>query len=320
MSTLNAESTLTFFPNEAGQPQHYRLKVIIGEKHKHEVVVDTGSTGILVPYDLLPQPIQPDQILNLPAPVYSSSQNSYDGEWVKTTVDIMGANGVKVSTKEIAVFGVKGVVDDPSADVSNIGMMGIGFHSTTYQNKMFNPLVNLNDINGRQGYIIDFNGLTIGFDDAAIQSYSTVTIEEYTGIKGNFKLPKGSVKLGDKASDYSPLENPTRFLVDTGINYMILTAEDKRPDHYEETETQPYHFTAGLDVALTLPDGTNGSDTSFTTQTGVTTENMDKIDPAYVRWGISDDTIINTGRHLTFVFSYLFDPKNSQIGFKKIIA
>src|SRR4028118_1115671 len=79
----------------------FSIRVEGGESVR--VVMDTGSNGIVLGSDLVkggtvmdPQP---------PAPSYSSSGNSYEGQWVLASVELTGLDGETFTTANpVAVF------------------------------------------------------------------------------------------------------------------------------------------------------------------------------------------------------------------------
>jgi hypothetical protein len=134
-----------------------RLRISFGGR-SYAVVMDTGSTGIVVSADKIPnidrlQSLGPGQL------TYSSSGRIMIGRWVVTPVTVMGRNGVGVTTAPIPVLAVDRVecTDNarrcmPREAPRGISMLGIGFarrHDHQAQSgPSKNPFLNVATVNG----------------------------------------------------------------------------------------------------------------------------------------------------------------------------
>ena len=105
----------------------YNFNVTLGGSGPRSIEMDSGSTGIVVPlsaigeYTVATNP--PDY-----TPSYSSSGNSYTGQWVETVVTVIDADGNSFTTPTpILVFGVTYPADSPEAtgQSSGVSMMGV---------------------------------------------------------------------------------------------------------------------------------------------------------------------------------------------------
>jgi hypothetical protein len=76
-----------------------RLRISFGGR-SYPVVMDTGSTGIVVSADKIPN-IDRLQSLGAGQLTYSSSGRIMIGRWVVTPVTVMGANGAGITTTPI---------------------------------------------------------------------------------------------------------------------------------------------------------------------------------------------------------------------------
>ena len=113
-----------------------RLRISFGGR-SYAVVMDTGSTGIVVSADKIPnidrlQSLGPGQL------TYSSSGRIMIGRWVVTPVTVMGRNGAGITTAPIPVLAVDRVecTDNarrctPLETPRGISMLGIGFAGAT---------------------------------------------------------------------------------------------------------------------------------------------------------------------------------------------
>ena len=81
-----------------------RLRISFGGR-SYAVVMDTGSTGIVVSADKIPN-IDRLQSLGPGRLTYSSSGRIMIGRWVMTPVTIMGRNGTSIAAAPIPVLAV----------------------------------------------------------------------------------------------------------------------------------------------------------------------------------------------------------------------
>src|SRR5262249_12972931 len=90
-----------------------RLRISFGAR-SYDVVMDTGSTGVVASADKIPnverlQSLGPGQL------TYSSSGRVMIGQWVVTPMTIAGANGARVTTAPIPVLAVTRIECMPQA-------------------------------------------------------------------------------------------------------------------------------------------------------------------------------------------------------------
>jgi hypothetical protein len=293
--------------------------------------MDTGSTGIVVPlsaigeYTVAANP--PDY-----TPSYSSSGNSYTGQWVETVVTLIDADGNSFTTPTpILVFGAS----------SEVSMMGV---STRFPDAdAYNPFLNHPDIvNGtfRSGYILSEEGVLFGYGEQDIATFSvfpTTVVPASSTTSQATRTAQAQVTLtppeGSKLEAYT---ETTFFLMDTGIDYTIVTPRDTPaaaggtaptppdPKLWQVTIPEPppvnerTQFISDVTVAVSLlnAQGTYQSVWSFNTQ-----DFGQPTTPVYARLAVpSADGIFNTGRYFMATYNYLADLTGNQIGVRKLTA
>jgi hypothetical protein len=158
-----------------------RLRISFGAR-SYGVVMDTGSTGIVVSADKIPNV---DRLPSLgPGRLtYSSSGRIMIGRWVVTPVTIMGRNGASVATAPIPVLAVDRIecTEDarrctPRAAPRGVSMLGIGFarrgDHQAQSGPTKNPFLNVAAVNGskadhlRRGYLVTSGGVAVGLTAA----------------------------------------------------------------------------------------------------------------------------------------------------------
>jgi hypothetical protein len=216
-----------------------RLRISFGGR-SYAVVMDTGSTGIVVSADKIPN-IDRLQTQGPGRLTYSSSGRIMIGRWVVTPVTIMGRNGTRIAVAPISVLAVDRVecTDNarrcsPRASPRGISMLGIGFarrgDHQAQSGPAKNPFLNVATVNGakaerlRRGYLVTRGGVFVGLTAANTQ--------------GDVAF----VKLDRAGDDWAPTPvcisvngvTPAAcgsLLMDTGVDAMYLTVpESQAPD------------------------------------------------------------------------------------------
>jgi hypothetical protein len=153
-----------------------RLRISFGTR-SYGVVMDTGSTGVVVSADKIPN-IRGLQSLGPGKLTYSSSGRIMMGQWVVTPMTIIGGDGTRVTTAPMPVLAVTQVQCmegarrcTPNEAPHQISMMGIGFgrrHDRQAQSGPdTNPFLNTAKLGEggpnvermRRGYIVTRRGI-----------------------------------------------------------------------------------------------------------------------------------------------------------------
>jgi hypothetical protein len=261
----------------------------------HPIVMDTGSTGIVVDKaTILNSTPSPKQ---WPAPRYSSSGESYQGQWVVADVTITGDGGQSFILPQLPVF----------ASDTPVSMMGVGLRGPME----LNPFLNLPQMKSssavpapwKAAFIVSSQGVTFNFDSAAQASFTQYSTAEGPATATVTLTPPEGSNLA-RYSATLPL------LVDTGLSYMIVTPKLSGPQP-EPGYQFDGKFIAGVTITVAF-GGNQPSPWSFTTsddrETGV---------PTYVRFAVpSTAGIINTGRGFLALYDLLLDATDKTVGLR----
>lgn len=278
-----------------------RFDIRVGSGDRTHIVVDTGSKGIVIASSLVPEGSYTVMDPQPPAPVYSSSGNTYKGRWVLAKVEIIDRAGQSFITHNaVAVFAC--------TDVPGVRMMGVGTRWSD-PDDVWNPLLNLPEIASgeyRKGYILTRYGVSFGYTQQEADAFQVIapsTLASPALATAELTLPTGASTATYAVS--APL------LVDTGLPYMIVTPPNgqKPPAGYTDPASQ--QWINGLAVAVKL------GDTPIWNFTTSATPAADQ--PSYGRFGLGTATspgIINTGRHLLMKLDFLADVDGNQIGLR----
>ena len=207
-----------------------------------EFVVDTGSVGIIVAADDVPNidPNGPHGEIT-----YSSSGVHLEGTWTQATVTFPDAHGGKamalvavlaVSKKSCTGSGVN-AAHCTASDHPHTHMMGIGFgRGKETGSPQKNPFLNLREMQAgsmRRGYAITRDGITLGLTDQVAgagyvwqklteRPVSAETHAAGTSLK-DWDTAPGSFRIRDAQA------GPGTVLVDTGLTNMIMAATEATP-------------------------------------------------------------------------------------------
>ncbi len=277
-----------------------------------DAVMDTGSTGIVVSADAIPD------LAALPSTgparlTYSSSGRIMEGRWVTTPVTIAGADGASVTTAPIPVLAVERIAClrtarrcTPRERPQHVSMIGIGF-GREYDHQPdgtpdHNPFLNLAAAPGlRRGYVVTRTGVHVG-----------LTAADTAGGFAFARLVRDA-RWPDWAQAQACITIATtapacgRLLVDTGVSAMYLTVP---PDRLSDGG-----LPSGASVAIQLIAGDQPLGYSFTVgdpanplaPEGVTLSGIGKR-----------ATFVNTSFHLLNGFDYLYDADGGWVGFRPV--
>lgn len=307
---------LTYANADPGLFNALQLTVRVNGGNPQQVLMDTGSTGIVISKNCVggnPQPL-PDPP---PNPSYSSSGNSYTGQWVLATVEVLSPDGNSfVTPQPIAVF---------AAD-QDVFMMGVGVRPE-HPSAGFNPFTSLPQMaNGqfRRGYILTSTGVQFGYGQADVATFTTFPFD----VTAQPPKPLATVTLTpDPSLNLQPYSNTAPFLFDTGISYMIVTPvlgnlpETGYQQQVQTPKGQTQAFKPGVTVAVSIGGQAVWSfDTSecpVYSAAGVPNASV----PEYARFAQpSAQGILNTGRHLLQVYDYLIDLDSNLLGLRRRLA
>ncbi len=308
--------------------ESFRLQVSVGGGPAHEVIMDTGSTGLVVPASALGPEAQ---IGTDPFSLeYTSSGIIESGHWGTAPVRlgvpvgyVAGSPGDYATTVPIRFGVVETVTCDPAypscttnGNVETVGVMGVGFdrglpeYPTT-----INPFLQVTEIQAgamHAGYVVSQHPpeVVLGLDAADQAGFQTLPLAPLHGYPGEWDSTSvaGCVTLPALPSWGTQCGRP---LVDTGLAGGILTAPAAMLPTKLATKS-PGQLDLGTEVVITVPAAPSIALYTFVLgSAGPST-------PDYVDLRDSTDGTVhvNTSRHLLAVYDYLFDAKDGAIGFR----
>jgi hypothetical protein len=314
----------------------FRLHVSVGGGPAHDVVMDTGSTGLVVPASALGPEAQ---ISTDPFSLeYTSSGIVESGHWATAPVRlgvpadyVAGAPGDYATTVPIRFGVVEAVTCDPAypacmtdGDVSAVGVMGVGFdrglpeYPTT-----INPFLQVTEIQAgtmHAGYVVSQHPpqVVIGLDAADQSGFQRLSLTPYSQYPGEWESASvdGCVTLPALPSWGTQCGRP---LIDTGIAGGILTAPDAMLPTQLATKV-PGQLDVGVQVDVTFqatPDQAAPVAAIYTFVIGA--DDPSTPDYVYLRDSTDGTVHINTSRHLLVVYDYLFDALDGAIGFRSVM-
>jgi hypothetical protein len=283
-------------------------------------LVDTGSTGVVVAADEVPD-IEP----NAPAGdiKYSSSGVELDGVWTKVTLtfpDSKDAQGrvatavvpvLAVREKKVSGVGVNAAKQKPSLN-PKVHMFGIGFGRGKEAHPEKNPFVNLAEMRAgtmRRGYTITRDGFTLGltaeklgpgylYQKLTERTVSAATKAMRPGLK-DWETAPGSMTVG---AFNAPMGT---VLMDTGLTNMMLAAADSGG----EGDVPP-----GTLVTINLL----GGKLHYTFKAG---DPGNPLTPRKITWvRPTHGTFVNTGLRALAGFDYLYDADGGYFGLRPVGA
>jgi hypothetical protein len=201
-----------------------------------------------------------------------------------------------------------------------MGMMGVGFARGT-QPSSHNPFLHLEAMDAgtmHPGYIIREHHIQLGLNQENTKGFRFVQlqpsqVQPASRFVKEWLEPQVCVAL--------PTAKPTAaslcgsLLMDTGINYMMLTVPSaKRPANLVTTSTthKGQIVPPGTPMTVTVP----GAKDPILTYSVNDKAHM-APSPAYVSWRGADGTVVhvNTGRHTLAAADYAYDAACGQLGF-----
>jgi len=307
------------------------LRISFGAR-SYGVVMDTGSTGVVVSADKIPG-IDRLPSLGPGKLTYSSSGRIMTGRWVVTPVTIAGADGAGMTTAPMPVLAVSRIDCTATArrctaneSPRGVSMLGIGFGrpGSTEPNddqaqgrRDKNAFLNIAAIDGdagngaplRRGYIVTRQGVHIGL------------------TADNTRSDFAYVKLAPAASgrDWAPLPacisingaTPAAcgsLLMDTGVTTMYLTVpEDQAPPGIRTRDGRSPTLRAGTQVAISIPAEENAT-ARYTFKLG---DDGNPLAPArLVLVDRAGAPFVNTSVRFLNGFDYLYDADGGYVGLR----
>ncbi|HZO45455.1 MAG TPA: hypothetical protein VFB68_06150 [Xanthobacteraceae bacterium] len=323
------------YANAPGENQNItrvpKLRISFGDAPT-EIVMDTGSTGILVSASRIPNidalPSHGDGRLT-----YSSSGRVMIGRWVVTPVTLIGANGATARTAPMPVLAVTRIECTrwarrctPSDNPRGVAMMGVGFgrehDHQTQSGPDRNPFLRIahiaeraNDGEGthamRRGYIVTRRGVHLGLTAGNTRgAFHWLQLARMDNGRDWRETPACiSVNNGKAACG--------AMLVDTGITTMFLTVpEDQAAGALRRGPNRSITLAAGSKVAITA-GATDAPQASYTFAVGDRRNPMAPDRITFIRRS-GGAAFVNTGVHFLNGFDYLFDNDGGRVGFRRI--
>jgi len=302
------------------------LRVSFGGR-SYGAIMDTGSTGVVVSADKIPN------INSLPSLgpgelTYSSSGRIMIGRWVATPLSIAGGDGTRITTAPIAVLAVTRVECMPRARrctpnpaPRGILMLGIGFgrrHDHQAQSgPEKNPFLNIATLKGnaangermRRGYVVTRRGVHIGLtaastggDFAYIKLAATPDERDWAGAPACISV-----------NDAKPAACGS-LLMDTGVTAMYLTVpESQAPAELRTFNNVGPTLVAGTKLTISIP----AADSPQALYTFAVGDEANPLAPRKLNLvGGSRPPFVNTSLRFLNGFDYLYDAEGGFVGLR----
>ena len=302
------------------------LRISFGE-HSYGVAMDTGSTGVVISADKIPN-IDHLQSLGPGELTYSSSGRVMVGRWVVTPMTLTGRNGTRVTTAPIPVLAVRQVKCLQGArrcteneTPHRISMMGIGCgrrHDHQAQSGPDrNPFLNILKLEAgdanlepmRRGYIVTRDGIHVGLTSTNTQGdFSYVKLVPEADGKDWAATPACISVNGTKPAACGSL------LMDTGVTTMYLTAPRSQAPADLVTESGPgTTLKKGANLMISIPT----EDSPQALYTFAIGDHANPLAPASVTLvSRTRAPFVNTSLHFLNGFDYLYDADGGFVGFR----
>lgn len=242
-----------------------RLRISFGGRG-YGAVMDTGSTGVFVSADKIPN-IASLHSLGAGQLTYSSSGRIMIGQWVVTSMTIIGADGTRIITTPIAVLAVTQVACTPrarrctpNAAPRGVSMLGVGFgrrgNRQAPEGSGKNPFLNVANVNDeaaqgqrmRCGYIVTRRGVHIGLTAANTQGdFAYVKLAPAPEGEGWSATPACIAVNGAAPAACGSL------LMDTGVTAMYLAVPERQAPADIRTAGREPTLEAGTKLTISIP-------------------------------------------------------------------
>lgn len=356
----DSPSYLPFLNSAENGERAYSPKLTLTlNQHSTEVVMDTGSTGIVVSmvdnfpdWKSIPEINDKVQAAMLPnhedGPAvdvtkldkisYSSSGRTMYGVYVSRPVTISGKAGPDgvvhaVTTKSIPMLAVVDVecakhARDcaPQFKPTGIGMLGIGFArlhaSDAYSTPASNPFLNIaSQPDGAEaGYVISVDGVKVGIEPRDIPQSGFSLVK----LKPNTQLPGEWKPLRATISIGQNAAVTGKMLMDTGIRSMFMSVPSETSAGIRKPASDAGTdsvFIGATDIGISVAD--TGGAVAYEFNTARTRAMAPEAVTLVGNDGSRpdwDSTFVNTGVHFLNGYNYFFDNQDGWVGFQKRVA
>ncbi|MBD0415149.1 hypothetical protein [Oryzicola mucosus] len=325
------KETLLRFHNapEAGAPIRFSptLEMSFGGEPTR-AIMDTGSTGIVVSADVIPD-VQNLKSTGTGTLTYSSSGRIMHGNWVVTPVTITGSNGESVTTTPLPVLAVNRIDCfsnardcEPTDNPTRVAMMGIGFgRESDHQGQSTpdkNPFLNVADMGTAggpgsmsRGYIVTRESIYLGLTGGNTRGFEFVqltqnsTTNDWSGVAACISLGGGEPACGTA-------------LVDTGVTVMYLTLPtDREKGNTQDGENGAKTLVPETELSVIFGATPSAEAPGYAFSVG-DTDQPAAPERIVLVGGENRPTFVNTSVHALNAFDYLYDADNGYVGFRKI--
>ncbi|CAO4166008.1 Peptidase A2 domain-containing protein [Methylorubrum populi] len=285
----------------------------------HPVLVDTGSTGIVVSASRIPEvdalPSRPGRV------TYSSSGRIMIGRWVTVPVTISGRDGASVSAGPIPVLAIdriacteKARTCTPEDAPHGVAMMGIGFgREDDHQSQSTpdtNPLLNARPPGSgpiRRGYVLTKHGVHIGLTEANTRgAYRFVKLDPHPRVPGDWLGVPVCITVNGQAPGACG-----RALIDTGVSGMFLTLPPAQAaDALQADATERETLRPGTRLSFDF-----GGAADYTIVAG---DHASPVAPTRIVLNTTrPQPFVNTGLRALNGFDVLYDADGGYYGFRR---
>ncbi|ENT6814233.1 TPA: hypothetical protein R5X31_000969 [Enterobacter cloacae] len=308
-SENNDSVYLKFINNDnlSGDETAPKLFVSFPDGAEREVVVDTGSTGLVISSSAIPNA---NNLSARPGKItYNSSGRIMIGSWLNTTLTI--GDGEKfVSTNIIPVLAVNEIQClakarncKPELNPEHVSMMGIGFdRESSLQSESTpntNPLLNTKS-GSNNGYTLTRNGIYVGINKDTAKGFSFIKLQPSNENKHEWIAPPACIKI----TGWQGYQCGT-VLIDTGVKSMFLTI----PNYSVNGGQLPNGTTLNIKLA-------EGIEYEI-----ITGGHKTNISPKEIFLNTTRQQIfVNTGFNFLNRYDILYDYENGYFGYKDNIS
>jgi hypothetical protein len=294
----------------------FSFKASIGGGPPHDVELDTGSLGLVVPASAL----GPDAIGPGPSgsQAYTSDGYQFLGNYYLARVKLT-IGEKQVTTVPIRVLAVNRSAclksypncHLPPAPPPSLGVMGVGFArgmTSPMPPELASVFLSLEDViqgSMHPGYMITPTGVTLGITAHDQTGFNYVSLTPGGTGPGDWNTAPGCFSMPDLAG-YG--RQCGTVLVDTGIASAILgLAQSQRPPSIATSIPQGERIN--FDIA-SAPAATPILTYPFSVGDG------GPMTPTSIRWAAGSAPFVNTGRRPLSRYAYMFDDAAGKVGFK----